>query len=680
MTPLDRTHAPRICEVKPPAPRGRLRMKKAAPTRCDVGAAVTRLAGELVIAPSSRTRSAALDQLRRRLHASDALLWLCSGIQASCVLHESGGQSGESSKMVELEDGAAAIRRLRFTGSILCRVGDVSGLECLVPPATRSYAAAAVTSGEDTTAVLIVGWRKTSPPCTYVDSSYLRIAVALLANGIEDFTGGANGRHELSDAILATLSERIAVVERNGTIIAVNAAWTKLGALQGATAPAVIGPGANYFDVCRRAIASGCDQAAAALEGINAVCNGSADSFTTAYRGGVAGEDGWVLMNVKPLAWPEGGAVIVHTQITDAEMMHVARGIGTAEFHQLLNSVPVPIWIISPDGRLIYANEQWLDATRHHGVGPGNGNWTAAFHPSDRDAASSAVRDAATRGAPFEIEARLGTADGSYRWSACRAVPQYAADGSVASYVGACWDTSARRRMESSLRQLAAKLVAVQESERARVARELHDDIGQQLAVLSLRLEALAREPGRAAMQRGVAEACTALQEIAAAVHALSHQLHPAKLRLLGLLQTLQTLCRDLSAKAGIRIRWHTQGVPQNVGEELGLCVFRVAQEALRNAMKHSGATVIDVSLTATPSVMTLRISDNGAGFDPLTSPTAGIGLQTMRERVDLVGGVLAVEALRPHGTTVRVDLPLRSEPASNADETSGELVPAAPA
>src|SRR6185503_78094 len=99
----ERSRAPRLCPVKPPAARGRLRMKKAVPARCDVGAAVTRLAGELVVAPSSRARSAVLDQLRRRLHASDALLWLCNGVQASCVLHQSGGQTGGVSKVVELE-------------------------------------------------------------------------------------------------------------------------------------------------------------------------------------------------------------------------------------------------------------------------------------------------------------------------------------------------------------------------------------------------------------------------------------------------------------------------------------------------------------------------------------------------------------------------------------------------
>ena len=102
--------------------------------------------------------------------------------------------------------------------------------------------------------------------------------------------------------------------------------------------------------------------------------------------------------------------------------------------------------------------------------------------------------------------------------------------------------------------------------------------------------------------------------------------------------------------------------------------MFRVAQEALRNAVKHSGANAIDVSLVATVSMMTLRVSDNGAGFDPLTSPAAGLGLQTMRERVDLVGGVLAVEAVRPHGTTVRVDVPLRRHPAPDEEETSAEL------
>jgi signal transduction histidine kinase len=536
-----------------------------------------------------------------------------------------------------------------------------------------------VTGSDAATAVLIVGWPDGSPPCTQIDAVHFRVAAALLASGIDGFAG-ANMTPDLADAILGTLTDRIAVVDRYGAILAVNRAWTEFGERHGIGRRGVIGPGANYLEVCHHAAAAGCDEAKAALAGIEAVCSGSAESFSTAYRCGETGDDDtWCVMHVTSLRRPEGGAVIAHAQIAHAEMIQVARAIGVVEVRRLLDSVPLPIWVAAPDGRLLHGNEHWMDATRGHGAGPDNGHWTTAFHPGDRNQAAKAFHDAATRGVPFEIEARLMTVDGAYRWSACRAAPQYAADGSIASYVGACWDTSARRRMESSFRKLAAKLVAAQEAERSRIARDLHDDLGQQLAVLSLRLETLARDGSQPEMlKRDVAAAHAALQEIAAGVHALSHQLHPAKLRLLGLVQTLHTLCRDLSAKSGIRIRWRTRGVQPDVGEDVGLCVFRVAQEALRNAVKHSGATTIDVSLVATSSTITLRISDNGAGLDPLASPTAGLGLQTMRERVDLIGGVLSVKGVRPHGTAVRADIPLRRDPASDDDQSSAELTAAA--
>jgi PAS domain S-box-containing protein len=367
-------------------------------------------------------------------------------------------------------------------------------------------------------------------------------------------------------------------------------------------------------------------------------------------------------MKVKP--GTGGGAVIMHSQIAHAEMMQVARRIAIGEFHRLLDSVPIPIWAAAPDGRLIHGNQQWMEAMRGHELNPGDGHWTSALHKNDRNPAADAFRAAAARNRPFEIEARLRTASGAFRWSVLRGAPQYAADGGVASYVGACWDTSDKRRTESVLRQTATKLVAAQEGERARIARELHDDLGQRLAVLSLRLEgALRMKRASAVVRRQLAEAHAVLQEIASGVQTLSHQLHPARLRLLGLVRTLYALCRELSAESGIRIQFEARAVPAEVDDVIGLCMFRVAQEALRNAVKHSGATAIDVTLAATRSIMTLRVADDGAGFDPLTSPAAGLGLQTMRERVDLVGGVLSVEAGRPHGTTVRVDVPLGGDP-----------------
>jgi PAS domain S-box-containing protein len=666
MTSANRARLTQFSEI---SARQRLRMKSASPSRCDIGAATARLADEVLTGPNGGDRSAALDHMRQRLHASEALLWLCNDERAVCVLDE-GGEQALFSRSVRLEDGAVT-RRLRFSGTALCQVDEVSGLECLVPAGLRSYAAAAAPSGGGATAVLIVGWPDSSIPCTQGDAVHFRIAVALLANGLDGFAA-ASVKPDLADAILGTLSERIAVVDRQGAILAVNGAWTDFGERHGVSGQGVIGPGANYLEVCRRAAAAGCDDAREALAGIDAIWSGSAESFAMAYSGGIPGEDDWWVMKVKPLHRPGGGAVIVHSQITHADMMQVAQRIATGQFHRFLDSLPMPIWVAEPDGRLIFGNQQWMDATRGHE--PGNGTWTSAYHPNDRPHATEAFRAAVDRAEPLDIEARLMNADGVWRWAACRAAPQHSPDGGIVNYVGACWDTTAKRRMESSLRQLAGKLVAAQEAERTRIGRELHDDLGQQLAVLALRVDALSRERQMARLRRGVMEAHTVLQEIVSSVQALSHQLHPAKLRFLGLVRTLETLCQELSAESGIRIQWDTRGVRPDVDDDIGLCVFRVAQEALRNAVKHSGASAIDVSLVATVSIMTLRVSDNGAGFDPLTSPAAGLGLQTMRERVDLVGGVLAVEAVRPHGTTVRVDIPLRGHPAPGDGETSEEF------
>jgi signal transduction histidine kinase len=123
-----------------------------------------------------------------------------------------------------------------------------------------------------------------------------------------------------------------------------------------------------------------------------------------------------------------------------------------------------------------------------------------------------------------------------------------------------------------------------------------------------------------------------------------------------------------MGGENGVRIEFDTRRVPRDLPEDCGVSLFRVAQEALRNAVKHSGATAIVVRLAATRSQLTMRITDNGKGFDPLTSQASGIGLLTMRERVELVDGTLAVEPARPHGTTIRVVVPIvRHSPATSA-------------
>ena len=254
--------------------------------------------------------------------------------------------------------------------------------------------------------------------------------------------------------------------------------------------------------------------------------------------------------------------------------------------------------------------------------------------------------------------------DGRYRWWALTLVPRFARGGAVDGCVGVFDDVTATRHMQATLGDVARKLIAAQEAECARIARELHDDLGQQVALLATQLDML--KPASPS-ERELEDARGSLQTLARSLTSLSHQLHPGKIRLLGVARTLEGLCREMGGQSEVRIDFGTRRVPRDLPEACGVSLFRVAQEALRNAVKHSGATAIVVRLAATRSHLTLRVTDNGKGFDPLTSQASGIGLLTMRERVELVNGTLAVEPAHPHGTTIRVVVPIVTLPRPSA-------------
>ena len=139
---------------------------------------------------------------------------------------------------------------------------------------------------------------------------------------------------------------------------------------------------------------------------------------------------------------------------------------------------------------------------------------------------------------------------------------------------------------------------------------------------------------------------------------------------------SLEGLCRDFSGEHGIHISLVTKEVPRDLAEDCGVTLYRVAQEAVRNAVKHSGATGIAVELTGALGQLTLRVSDDGKGFDPMTSQASGLGLLTMRERVELAGGVLTIEPVKPHGTTINVVVPIVTEAETPALPVAAEPGP----
>jgi signal transduction histidine kinase len=216
------------------------------------------------------------------------------------------------------------------------------------------------------------------------------------------------------------------------------------------------------------------------------------------------------------------------------------------------------------------------------------------------------------------------------------------------------------------IRQLSRRLLGEQEAERARIARELHDDINQQLAILSIELDGLRFDQLPVHSAKRVSEAMETTQGISTSVRELSHRLHPSRLRLVGLVAALDNLRRDLSPPH-LPIAFCHRDVPAEIDENVALCVFRVAQEALRNAVKHSAAAHIWVDLTGGPSSVALTITDDGKGFDVNGPPNAGLGLISMRERVESVGGVLEIDATPASGTSLKVTVPIQASESSFA-------------
>jgi len=208
-----------------------------------------------------------------------------------------------------------------------------------------------------------------------------------------------------------------------------------------------------------------------------------------------------------------------------------------------------------------------------------------------------------------------------------------------------------------------SRLLEAQEHERARIARELHDDVGQRMALLQFNLT---RFSGTAdlppAARREVDELVDMSGQIVSSLRSLSHELHPATLDIVGLEIAIKGLCRDFQTQHGLHIQYSSRDVPKQLEQSVSICAFRIAQEALRNVVKHSGATAAVVELASESNRLVLCVSDSGNGFDVSSvDRRAGLGLISMRERLRLIKGQLSIQSMPRAGTRIRVEVPLNS-------------------
>ncbi len=462
----------------------------------------------------------------------------------------------------------------------------------------------------------------------------------------------------LKGAILASLHANVVVLDRIGTIISVNDAWMDFGRGNGVTSEAAIGVGSNYLNACLEGARRDYPGAREALVLIESACRGEHSRQQIEYQCNSPERVRWFLMTAEPLRRPEGGAVVTHSDITERKINEMALRESEGRFRRMADALPVAIWMSDEDGACTYVNKQWLDMTGRTPKQEAGVGWLEGVHPDDRGECLETYVHAFNARQRFSMEYRIRHHDGEYRWLIDTGMPRYGGGGEFHGYIGGCLDITSRKEAEQMMRDLSRRLIVAQEDERRRIARELHDHLNQQLALLAIDLQQLSINPPATpdVLAAVLQEEWRRTTEIASDVHAISHRLHPSKLAALGLVTTMRAHCRDMS-RQNFGVHFSEQNVPSGIPPDVALCLFRVLEEALSNVAHHSGAPDAHVLLRGTDAEIVLRVCDSGHGF-AANQRSTGLGVVSMRERLQLIGGTFSITSAPGHGTVVEARAP----------------------
>jgi signal transduction histidine kinase len=285
------------------------------------------------------------------------------------------------------------------------------------------------------------------------------------------------------------------------------------------------------------------------------------------------------------------------------------------------------------------------------------------MHPADRPTFIATIAGLTQENPTGIVTFRVVASDGAVVWLRSSGRAFFDDEGKMLRVIGMVADIGDLKRAEEALAGMTRKLIESQEQERARIGRELHDDINQRLAMLAIELEQLQQNPSE--LQSRLQELRNEITEVSSDVEALSHELHSSKMQYLGVVAGMKSWCKEFAERRKMGIDFKSD-MSSILPSEIGICLFRVLQEALHNIVKHSGVKRVEVRLMERPNQVHLIVSDSGKGFDvESTMQGKGLGLTSMRERVRLVNGTIAIESKPMHGTTIHVRLPFDSARAS---------------
>jgi PAS domain S-box-containing protein len=353
------------------------------------------------------------------------------------------------------------------------------------------------------------------------------------------------------------------------------------------------------------------------------------------------------------------------------------------ELDAIVRTAPDIIFSRQPDGSRDYISDRFYDYT---GAAPGSASgfgWLDYVHEGDKDQAVKHWLLCVESGAMYEAEYRLRAGNGAYRWFRARALPIRDESGKILKWYGSCSDIHDSKVLEQSirdnaaelekivdsrtdeLRRLSVRLMSLQDEERRRIARDLHDGLGQELAVAKMVLDKMLLQKTVQPTDDSWAQASSIVERAIQQVRTMSHLLHPPLLDEVGLLSALAWYTDGLSKRSGIETTLSVQ--PRDfprLTSEAETAVFRIVQEALTNVFRHSEAHSVSVALAQTDGMIKVTVRDDGKGVTnkiaELRSDSVGVGIGGMKQRAKELGGELRLTNIHP-GTLVELQIPYNS-------------------
>ncbi len=303
----------------------------------------------------------------------------------------------------------------------------------------------------------------------------------------------------------------------------------------------------------------------------------------------------------------------------------------------------------------------WIDDSAHDT----GRQFAARVHPDDRERYIATTETGLTAASPtYQTSYRVLRPDGSVTWLEESGRAFFDAQGKMLRAIGMGVDVSDRKQAEEAILGIGRKLIEAHEQERTRIGRDLHDDIVQRLVLLAIELGGVQQDVAESAseLRTRIGTLQNEATQITNDVQLLSHELHSSKLDYLGIVGATKNFCKEFGEHQKVEIDFQSHDLPTGLPRELSLSLFRVLQEALRNATKHSGIKRFEVRLWGSTGEIHLNVSDLGAGFDTETAmKSTGLGLTSMQERLRLVGGELSINSQPKGGTTIHARVPFNS-------------------